>query len=358
MAAAAATIESDTSRADDLALLDVVARFPAPEKLTSTTRAMVGHPTRPLLFSCEYRDGTIYVRNSEDGTLVRTLVGHEHSPSSLALSPDGARLASGSHDSVRVWDVETGEPVAVCGFLAEGEFNGLEWDATSTCVAVVAFTSGSLHLWDFGTNTRRAVITTMFTGGVSAIVSHPTADCFATGNSRGQIRSFRWSDGGLLAPFQKEDGELAEEAAEDHQAILHGDEAGRCRFVVGLVASDKYLVSIDQKNTLRVWSWETRRCVRCISIEKASWIFYRSLVWRGPTLAWRRYDGNVSIWDTASDDPSAWSLRKTIHTEKKDGSHHEDTVSLLNSGHIVIPVADGKCFCVLDVCGDLLMLSP
>ena len=45
----------------------------------------------------------------EAGTLIHRLTGHQDGVNSVAVSPDGRRIVSGSHDdTVAVWDLEAG----------------------------------------------------------------------------------------------------------------------------------------------------------------------------------------------------------------------------------------------------------
>ena len=48
--------------------------------------------------------------DSETGTLLKTLAGHQGTVWSVAFHPDGRRLASGGKDeTIRLWEIETGE---------------------------------------------------------------------------------------------------------------------------------------------------------------------------------------------------------------------------------------------------------
>ena len=57
----------------------------------------------------EAENGTIKVWDAESGRLLRTLEGHTDRVKAVAVTPDGRRIVSGSHDkTIKVWDAESG----------------------------------------------------------------------------------------------------------------------------------------------------------------------------------------------------------------------------------------------------------
>ena len=120
-------------------------------------------PTSPETYGAKFSpDGTILAVNSSSGIAIwnaatRTYIaGLSHtSVSSVAFSPDGTTLASGSRNyDIRLWDVETGNETAT---LERGGVSSLSFSPDGNTLA-----SGSgdqtIDLWDVATRTHLATL--------------------------------------------------------------------------------------------------------------------------------------------------------------------------------------------------------
>ncbi|KAG8915462.1 hypothetical protein FRC02_004515, partial [Tulasnella sp. 418] len=125
-------------------------------KVISDSAQHIYHSALPFtpqcLFHEQYKDelkGAVKITQMEDGwdPILSVLHGHLGNVRSVAFSPDGSRIVSGSDDhSVRIWDTSTGS----CVRILEGHTNQVQ----STCfspdgtVAASSSDDGTLRLWD------------------------------------------------------------------------------------------------------------------------------------------------------------------------------------------------------------------
>ena len=154
-------------------------------------------------------DGDILASGSEDTTIrlwdmhtgehKRTLNGHKHRVYSVAFSPDGKTLASGSDDNtIRLWNVDTGEIERILTGH-DGEFEGVDNGHSSVeGVKSVAFSpdgetlaSGGgdnvIHLWNIGTGKREMTLVG-HTHWVFSLAFSPDGKTLTSGSVDSDIR--------------------------------------------------------------------------------------------------------------------------------------------------------------------------
>jgi WD40 repeat protein len=111
---------------------------------------------RHVLLGCR-GNGSLGYYDLASGKEVRSVNVGAHQPWTIALHPDGRRLAVGGGEQVVLWDIETGATLAPPWRVGPGSVWQLAWDGTGDLLAA-GCDGGRIFLWDVNTHRQRAVL--------------------------------------------------------------------------------------------------------------------------------------------------------------------------------------------------------
>jgi WD40 repeat protein len=179
-------------------------------------------------------DNTVRLWNAASGALLRSLEGHKQSVSSVAFSPDGKTLASGSWDNaVRLWNATSG---ALLRSL-EGHKRGTILVAFSPDGKTLASGSAdhTVRLWNAASGSLLRSLEG-HTNEVTSIAFSPDGQLLASASGDATIRLWRASDGTPLLSLSTVAGAHSGYAlteGPDRRFEVFGEEAKQyliCRF--------------------------------------------------------------------------------------------------------------------------------
>lgn len=250
----------------------------------------------------------------------RQLRGHEGHVLSVCFDPSGSRIASASRDeTIRLWNVGTGEMLAVLGGHA-GPVNAVAWSPDGSLIASGSADS-TVRLWD---GERRAAVAVLegHTNFVYPVVFSPDGALVASGGWDNEIRIWDpvTSQSRVLAGHGKEITSLS--FSPDSKRIasgsfdftirlwdLHGATkpkmlTGHEEVVYGVAFSPDgaRLASASWDKTIRLWNAATGQMETVLS-DHSDQVYCIAFSHDGRLLASGSADRTVRLWDVQTDRP-------------------------------------------------------
>lgn len=212
-------------------------------------------------------DGIIQLLNLRTGESLGTLIGHQGPVWSVAISPNGKTLVSGSGDNtIKIWHL--------CSGLLETTLPG--------------------HV-----------------GGVYAVTLSPDGKILASAGKDNTIKLWEVSSGRLLV------------ALGDHDEIQS----------VVFSPNGKFVISGSNHGTLKLWNWKTGQLVNTIAAHTAP-VWSVAISPDGKTLASASWDQTVKLWDLNSSGQIGRKPRQTLlgHNDKVQSLAFNSKGNTLASG--------------------------
>ncbi|MCC5656489.1 hypothetical protein LC608_05745 [Nostoc sp. XA010] len=204
---------------------------------------------------------------------IHTLQGHSNSVNSLAFSPDGKILASGSYDNtIKLWDIGTGREI----YTLQGHSNSVNSIAFSPDGKILA--SGSddktIKLWDV--TTRGQILTIQaHRDSVRSVAFSPDGKTLASGSSDNTIKLWDMRTKGQIRTLQA------------HSEWVRS---------VAFSPDGKTLASGSNDKTIKLWDVTTGGQIRTLQ-GHFHWVVSVAFSPDGKLVASGSCDKTIKLWD-------------------------------------------------------------
>jgi hypothetical protein len=275
----------------------------------------------------------------------RLLSGHTDIVQSVAFSPDGATLATGSNDNtVRLWEVATATATTTLAAHTDSVL-GIAFSPDGTLLAS-ASSDRTVRLWAM-LNHQTNKILTGHTDAVWCVAFSPDGKTIATGSSDETVRLWSTDTGKTVATLRghqgsvngvafSPDGKTVVSIADDGRAMVWnvathvrlrtfaGQDQGL--HTVAFSHDGTTVATGGESGNTRLWNANTGVLLRTIpAAGKDQAVYGAAFAPDGKTLALGTSDGTATLWD-----PVTGNLLRTLSGHEKQES--VKTVAFSNDG--------------------------
>ncbi|PPQ72845.1 hypothetical protein CVT26_003478 [Gymnopilus dilepis] len=188
-------------------------------------------------------DSTIRIWDSETGAPDQPpLKGHQETIDSVAFSPDGKKIVSGSrYNTIRLWDSETGKILGTFNTSSGYSVNSVafSWDGKQV---ISGSNDGRVHLWNVNTGEQVCLPLEGHNGPVTYAACSPDGRYIASASWDKTIRLWDAENKQQLQPVM-----------EGHSGWIQS---------LSFSPDGSLIVSGSSDNTIRLWDVQTRRQLR------------------------------------------------------------------------------------------------
>lgn len=250
-------------------------------------RSVAISPDGQLLASGSF-DTTIKIWNPKTGESLLTLNGHSDSEelvSSVAIARDGTTLVSGSNSyggTIKIWNLQTGE---LLNSLPKN-IEGVASVAISPDGGAIASGSedATVKLWDLGSGTLQATLSG-HRGTVRSVAFSPDGQVLASGSEDGTVKLWNRNGGALLATLT------------GHSGIVYS---------IAFSPDGKTLASGSGDGTIKLWNVakDCRVKQQCSAMRilpsQAGSVYSVAFSPDGQVLASGSLSGKITLWNLNS----------------------------------------------------------
>jgi WD40 repeat protein/serine/threonine protein kinase/energy-coupling factor transporter ATP-binding protein EcfA2 len=322
---ARATSVAERDRADEQA------KISRSRELAVTALRNIEQLDQALLLSLEALNAadTFEARNSllmallSNPHLTAFLSGHHDAVRSVAFSPDGRLIASGSRDgAIMVWDAATRRALGQPLTGHTDRVNSVAFSPDGRLLASGG-ADNTIRLWDVATGAPRGQPLTGHEDAVWSVAFSPDGKTLASGSSDGTVMLWDVETGERLMPpltgHQDEvytvafspDGQRLASAGADMMIILWdvstGEPAGESLsghedwiYSLAFSPDGRLLASGGADNTIRLWDVETGDPVGLPLQGHTDWVRHVTFSPDGAQLISASSDDTVRLWDVAT----------------------------------------------------------
>jgi dipeptidyl aminopeptidase/acylaminoacyl peptidase len=219
-------------------------------------------------------DNTIRLWDVGAGRLIRSIAGHGGAVRSVAFSPDGKMIASASEDkTIKLWQVSTGKHIR----LFNGHTGSVYSVAFSPDGKTLASSSeegndSALRLWDVNTGRLIRSFEERNTW-VPSVAFSPDGKMIASGSHEQVVKLWDVGTGNLIRSFV------------GHRNTIHS---------VAFSPDGKTLASGSSDHKVKLWDVSTGKLIRSYDGQDFNAVAFSP---DGKTLAAGSYDRTVKLWD-------------------------------------------------------------